>query len=151
MKKLLLGSAALTLFSISIILFQISCKKEAIAQSTSNNCIDAGIVNFTINFPQSFNPNSTNKADNVVYLRKDDTPDTFIAEYHLFFTEVGSTKLKIFTIKNIVPGTYKWRAEVRKTDTFNDYVQNSTFLITLVIAAGQTYNITINAEDFKPV
>jgi hypothetical protein len=35
MKKLLLSSAALTLFSISILVFQLSCKKDAVAQ-TSN-------------------------------------------------------------------------------------------------------------------
>jgi hypothetical protein len=35
MKKLLLGSAALTLFSISIAIFQISCQKDATAQTTS--------------------------------------------------------------------------------------------------------------------
>jgi len=33
MKKLLMGSAALTLFSIAMIVLQISCKKEATAQS----------------------------------------------------------------------------------------------------------------------
>lgn len=35
MKKLLMGSIALTLFSISILLFQISCQKESIAQTSS--------------------------------------------------------------------------------------------------------------------
>ena len=35
MKKLLLGSAALTLFAISIFIFQVSCKKEATAQTGS--------------------------------------------------------------------------------------------------------------------
>ena len=35
MKKLLLGSAALTLFAISITIFQISCQKESQAQTTS--------------------------------------------------------------------------------------------------------------------
>jgi hypothetical protein len=33
MKKLLMGSAALTLFSISIVIFQMSCKKDATAQT----------------------------------------------------------------------------------------------------------------------
>jgi hypothetical protein len=37
MKKLFLGSIALTTFSISILLFQVSCKKEAKAQTNSNN------------------------------------------------------------------------------------------------------------------
>ncbi len=35
MKKLLLSSAVLTLFSISIAIFQISCQKDATAQTTS--------------------------------------------------------------------------------------------------------------------
>jgi hypothetical protein len=34
-KKLLLGSASLTLFSIAILIFQISCKKEAQAQTNT--------------------------------------------------------------------------------------------------------------------
>lgn len=41
MKKLLLGSIALTLFSVSILLFQISCKKEVTAQQPTG----AGGVN----------------------------------------------------------------------------------------------------------
>ena len=35
MKKLLLGSVLLTIFAISIALFQISCKKDAVAQGTN--------------------------------------------------------------------------------------------------------------------
>ncbi len=38
-KKILLASASLTIFSLSIILFQISCKKDATAQNSTNNCI----------------------------------------------------------------------------------------------------------------
>ena len=38
-KKLLLASASLTIFSLSIILFQISCKKDATAQNSTSNCI----------------------------------------------------------------------------------------------------------------
>ncbi len=37
MKKLLLGSASLCLFSLSIMLFQMSCKKDATAQTTNNS------------------------------------------------------------------------------------------------------------------
>ncbi len=37
MKKLLMGSAVLTLFSISIIIFQMSCKKDATAQTSGTN------------------------------------------------------------------------------------------------------------------
>ena len=39
MKRLLLASATLTLFSISLLLFQISCKKEARAETTSSDII----------------------------------------------------------------------------------------------------------------
>lgn len=42
MRKMLLASATLIFFSLSIILFQVSCKKEATAQtgtSSSTNCI----------------------------------------------------------------------------------------------------------------
>lgn len=35
MKKLLLGSAALTIFALAVTLFQISCQKESIAQTTT--------------------------------------------------------------------------------------------------------------------
>jgi len=37
MKKLLLSSIVLITFSLSIILFQVSCKKEAIAQTTTTH------------------------------------------------------------------------------------------------------------------
>ena len=36
MKKLLLGSAALLMFSCAILIFQISCKKDAMAQSPTS-------------------------------------------------------------------------------------------------------------------
>lgn len=39
MKKLLLASASLLLFAIAITLFQISCKKDAMAQTESNNTV----------------------------------------------------------------------------------------------------------------
>jgi len=39
MKKLLMGSIALTLFSISILIFQISCQKELVAQQNTTNYI----------------------------------------------------------------------------------------------------------------
>jgi hypothetical protein len=41
MKRLLLGSAVLTIFAIAITLFQISCKKDAIAQATNYNLTPA--------------------------------------------------------------------------------------------------------------
>ena len=41
MKKLLLGSCALTLFAISIAIFQISCQKELTAQTNTNYILPA--------------------------------------------------------------------------------------------------------------
>ena len=65
--------------------------------------------------------------------------------------DVGSTKLKIFTFKSVLPGTYKWVAWVRKSNDNNglDYYRNTTSFLTLVVTAWQTYNITINEVDFK--
>jgi hypothetical protein len=40
MKKLFLGSVALTMFSISILIFQISCKKESTAQPLTNQSLN---------------------------------------------------------------------------------------------------------------
>jgi hypothetical protein len=37
MKRLLLGSVILLIFSCSILIFQLSCKKDVIAQTTGNN------------------------------------------------------------------------------------------------------------------
>jgi hypothetical protein len=46
MKKLLMGSVALTLFSISTLIFQMSCKKEANAQTTTNGLTQLNLVLF---------------------------------------------------------------------------------------------------------
>lgn len=53
MKKLLLGSIALTLFSVSILLFQISCKKEATAAQEpagAGGVNQLGLIVFKKNF-----------------------------------------------------------------------------------------------------
>lgn len=39
MKKLLLGSATLLMFSIAILIFQMSCKKDAVAQTGTSNYV----------------------------------------------------------------------------------------------------------------
>lgn len=44
MKKLLMGSVALTLFSISILIFQMSCKKEANAQTTTTGLTQQNLI-----------------------------------------------------------------------------------------------------------
>lgn len=44
MKKLLMGSVALTLFSISMLIFQMSCKKEANAQTTTTGLTQLNLI-----------------------------------------------------------------------------------------------------------
>ena len=44
MKKLLLGSIVLTMFAISVLIFQISCKKEATAQTNSASSADQSVA-----------------------------------------------------------------------------------------------------------
>jgi hypothetical protein len=44
MKKLLMSSIVLTVFSLSIILFQFSCKKDAVAQTTTTLTKDQILV-----------------------------------------------------------------------------------------------------------
>jgi Tol biopolymer transport system component len=58
MKKLLMGSIALTMFSISMIVFQLSCKKEANAQTTTTGVSQLNILLF-----QKTNKNVTPFAD----------------------------------------------------------------------------------------
>ena len=47
MKKLLMGSIALTMFAISMIVFQLSCKKEANAQTTTTGLTQLNLLVFT--------------------------------------------------------------------------------------------------------
>lgn len=47
MKKLLLGSIALTTFSIAIIIFQLSCKKTADAQTSTTGLTQLNLILFT--------------------------------------------------------------------------------------------------------
>lgn len=45
MKKLLLGSVFLTMFALAISVFQISCQKDAVAQTGSNSTLPAATTN----------------------------------------------------------------------------------------------------------
>lgn len=149
MRKLLLSSAILLVFSFSIIIFQISCKKEATAQAT--NCSDKVTIVATVNFPPSAVPCSTDGHDNGIDF---ETNYTFGAnsyfESHLYnadFRTVGNASQKVFTFQSVVPGTYTWGASIRKgCATQYNGIHTDSHIINVV--AGQTYNITINASDF---
>ncbi len=59
MKKLLLGSIALTLFSVSILLFQISCKKEVTAAqepASAGGVNQLGVILFEKTFTGTLTP-----------------------------------------------------------------------------------------------
>ena len=153
MKKLFLGSLALTVFSMSIILFQISCKKEATAQAT--NCSDLATIVATVNFPPTAVPCSTDGNDNGISF---ETPYTFGTNntntyyvshsYYADFRTVGNASQKVFTFQSVVPGTYEWGAVIRK-GCATPYNGVGTVLRTINVVAGQTYNVTINASDFR--
>lgn len=49
MKKLLMSSLVLTVFSISMLLFQLSCKKDATAQTTPSGVTQRNIIAYTKN------------------------------------------------------------------------------------------------------
>jgi hypothetical protein len=82
MKKLLMGSAALTLFSISIIIFQMSCKKDATAQtggtsytlppattSSLGGIIVGSGLSVTSNGTLSINQGSSTQQNKIVYTK----------------------------------------------------------------------------------
>ena len=50
MKKLLLSSIILLLFSCSILLFQVSCQKEANAQTNSNGIIQSNKILYAVGY-----------------------------------------------------------------------------------------------------
>ena len=148
MKKLLLGSAALTLFSISILIFQISCKKDAKAQSGTNSCSEIIIVNF----PSGFNPLNSTSFDNEngIVLESSASPNNNTENYTYFlsnysFRDIGSLKQKTYTFKTNIPGSYTYSASVRKSISPMDFLQTYA---SINLVGGHTYNITINASDF---
>ena len=149
MKRLLLSSVILLLFSFSIIIFQISCKKEATAQTT--NCSDMATVVATINFPSSAVPCSTGGGDNGFFLETPYTSPTttysFSHSYYADFRNVGNASQKVFTIQSVVTGTYTWAASIN-TSCGQPYRGVGTGSHTINVVGGQTYNITINASDF---
>jgi hypothetical protein len=58
MKKLLMGSVALTLFSTSILLFQISCKKEVNAQ-TNSGLVQQNLITYAKGIRSGTNTSNT--------------------------------------------------------------------------------------------
>lgn len=147
MKKLILSSAALLLFSVSIIIFQISCKKDAMAQSGTSDCSDIATVIITVNFPGDFNPISTDDNENGLELTNIHiNPVAYPSWMCVYsFRNVGSGKKKVYTFKSNIMGPYGWFATVRKEPFPGIYLST---LGTLNLSAGQTYNVTINATDF---
>ena len=154
MKKLLLGSLVLLIFSASITLFNISCKKESNAQPSQSNCANTATVIFTVNFPSDAAPRLGRASDNGIYLESesnsiiDGAQDLYETHsYFQSFSNVGNTSKKVFTFKNIVPAEFQYGAEIFGTSV--NWIVKSTTSKTLKVEAGKTYDITINSSDFK--
>ena len=121
-----------------------SCKKDPTDHPNNNS--DLATINFTINFPAAFNPVSNSYVENNISLSNYYLQSNPHIEYFQDFRDVGSVKQKVYTFKGISPGTYEWSAYIRKSSSSLDYVKTNTNQIN--VSAGQTYNITINANDF---
>jgi hypothetical protein len=154
MKKLLLGSLVLLMFSSSIILFNISCNKDSDAQPNSNSSNCYGTINVTINFPNDAPPKTGRFEDNGISF---DFESGIMQEggqkysngfrYYQSFDNVGTTPQKVFTFKNIMPAEYNYIADIFGSNV--NWIVKSTTNTTLKVEAGKTYNITIKSTDFK--
>lgn len=110
MKKILLSSVVLTTFAISIIIFQLSCKKTAEAQATSNYILPpattttlGGIIigdglSITNNGTLSVTGRNTSSASTLIFYVKSDSDDIWKAN----IDGTGQTKLNI-----IMPSGYE--------------------------------------------
>lgn len=164
MKKILLGSAALTLFAIFITIFQISCQKDAVAQTVSE-CSETATVNLTITIPLGKTVLLSEKVDNYVTLeRKLDAncntfnscqynSDGYLIEYKLDFRAIGTASTKTFVFKNIIPGFYCYYSEFIYSIVGSDRKSCSSPKRApqkeINLVAGQTYNLTIEASEFS--
>ena len=153
MKKLLLGSLVLLLFSASITLFNISCNKDSDAQPSQSNCPNTATVIFTVNFPSDAPPRLGRVTDNGISLYSEnnstiDGVQDFYEEHFYIqsFSKVGNTSQKVFTFKNVLPKEYSYRAEIFGSS--ENWVVKSTPLKILKVESGKTYDITINSSDF---
>jgi hypothetical protein len=112
MKKIFLGSIALTIFSISIIIFEVSCQKKATAQNGNNstyilppatNSVLGGIIvgsglSITNNGTLSVNTaNSTpQQLGKILYIRTNDAVTPHIIEYWTMnYDGTNNTKVPI--------------------------------------------------------
>ena len=154
MKKILMGSLALMLFSVSIIVFQVSCKKDATAQQV-NVCSETATVVFDVSFPLNYNVSATERsADNGVelYTSKNslNSSSNGTSRYCQFFKYIGSILTKTYTMNNVIPGQYVYVAYLTNAipnSTPSNY-KNTTTSVPITIQAGQTYHFTINSADF---
>jgi hypothetical protein len=159
MKKLLLSAAVLTLFSISLLIFQISCKKDAIAQSPTS-CSELATVNITVTIPVGKSVFLSDRIDNNIMLqRKLDqncttfnscqyNSDGYYIEYGLDFRAMGTSNTKIFVFKNIIPGLYYYDVDYVYYHVGAVKKACSTVKKEITLVAGQTYNLTISASEF---
>jgi len=148
MKKILLASTVLTFFSLSIILFQISCKKEAAAQSLTT-CSELATVNITVTIPASKTLYLGTVDDNVVTLRTPypNSTVTLWCTYDLDIRSMGTAHTMTYTFKNVIPGNYEYCALFRFPPGSSSNICNSA-VKSINIVAGQTYNLTIAASEF---
>jgi hypothetical protein len=149
MKKLLLGSLVLLLFSASIVLFNISCNKDSDAQPQQSNCANTATVIFTVNFPSDAPPRLGRIADNGIYFWGSDTladNQLYSTDYYQPFDKVGSASKKVFTFNNVSPAVYGYIADIYGSN--REAVVKSANLENIKIEGGKTYNITINSSDF---
>lgn len=149
MKKIFLASTVLTFFSLSIILFQISCKKSATAQS-STVCSELATVNITVTIPASKTVYQGTRDDNSVFLYTPFSPSltTLTCEYSLDMRPMGTAHTMTYSFKNVIPGNYDYGVIFRfppgssSGNICNSAVKN------INIVAGQTYNLTISSAEF---
>src|SRR5947208_378907 len=131
MKKLFLGSIALTVFSISIVIFQMSCRQDAVA-TPPNNCSQTATVTYTLNFPDTFH-------SAWAFITTDNSVNTgYRGNYRYTVSNLNSVHQTVLPFTNVNPGNYD--VEINASDSVTTVLHFST---TLNIVAGQTYNITI--------
>lgn len=157
MKKLLLGSLVLLMFTSSIVVFNISCNKELDAQPNQSNCPNTATVIFTINFPSDAPPPLNHLGDNGIYLLggsgdkiiegRDTIYPTYFG-YSQSFHNVGSAPQKVFTFTNVVPAD-KYFYEITIFDVNRRVIAKGAHARNLYFEGGKTYNFTINSSDFK--
>lgn len=148
MKKLLLSSGILLLFSLLIIVFQISCKKEATAQTT-NSCSETATVNITVTIPASKTLYLGTRDDNGIFLDTpfDNTSDKLMTNYNFDIRTMGTGHTRTYTFKNVIPKFFNYFASFRKGPSSSTDICGSA-VKQINILAGQTYNLTIASREF---